>query len=171
MSKARREVATMTRKAKAWVTRSPVSCLVFHFYFLLAAFLLIALAMTSAAHAQVFGVPKPTIMIEKKGKCVADTETMRREHMNLLKHHRVEAVHEGVRTTRYSLNGCVECHASSQNHSVIGTKDNFCESCHRYAAVKIDCFECHSSRPASWLAAQKSARSTRTVATTGKRTP
>jgi hypothetical protein len=27
-------------------------------------------------------------------------------------------------------------------------KDHFCQSCHNYAAVKIDCFECHSSKPA-----------------------
>lgn len=164
------KVENATRKARAWVTRSPVSCLVFHFYFLLAAFLLIAIALTSAAHAQVFGVPKPTIMIEKKGRCVADTETMRREHMNLLKHQRVLTVHEGVRTTQYSLNGCIECHASSQNHSVIGTKDNFCESCHRYVAVKLDCFECHSSKPASAVAA-RDGEGSMTAVPKGKRAP
>jgi len=170
MNRTQAHVERMARKARAWVTRSPVSCLVFHFYFLLLAFMLIAFALTSAAHAQGFGVPKPTIMIEKKGKCVADTDTMRREHMNLLKHQRVGTVHDGVRTTQYSLNGCIECHASSQNHSVIGTKDNFCESCHEYVAVKLDCFECHSSKPASWVAAQHGDDSMRAAAT-GKRTP
>lgn len=170
MNKTKKRVEDATRKARAWVTRSPVSCLVFHFYFLLLAFMLIAFALTSAAHAQGFGVPKPTIMIEKKGKCVADTDTMRREHMNLLKHQRVGTVHDGVRTTQYSLNGCIECHASSQNHSVIGTKDNFCESCHEYVAVKLDCFECHSSKPANALAA-RDGESPAPLIPTGRRAP
>jgi [DsrC]-trisulfide reductase subunit J len=158
MNKARFRVQDVTRKAKAWVTRSPFSCVVFHSSFLLVAFILILLAFSSAAHAQVFGVPKPTILIEKKGRCVADTDIMRREHMNLLKHQRDKTVREGVRTTQYSLNGCIECHASSQNHSVIGTKDNFCESCHAYVAIKLDCFECHASRPMNAPSAQRDDR-------------
>ena len=167
MTKAGKPFESTTRKARAWVTRSPVSCFIFHSSFLLIAFALIMIAFASAAHAQVFGVPKPTIMIEKKGRCVADTETMRREHMNLLKHQREKTVRDGVRTQQYSLNGCIECHASSQNHSVIGTKDNFCESCHAYVAVKLDCFECHASKPQSAAVAQDGERTVRT----GNRAP
>ena len=32
---------------------------------------------------------------------------------------------------------------------VTAAKDNFCVSCDSYAAVKIDCFDCHSSKPQS----------------------
>jgi hypothetical protein len=83
----------------------------------------------------------------KGGKCVQDEEFMRRNHMVLLKHQRDETMHKGIRTTKYSLKSCVDCHASPKNNSVIGTNDNFCQGCHSYAAVKLDCFECHSSKP------------------------
>jgi len=74
---------------------------------------------------------------------------MRRNHMKLLMHHRDETVHEGVRTKKYSLKQCINCHASKETGSVTAAKDNFCVSCHSYAAVKIDCFDCHSSKPQS----------------------
>lgn len=104
-------------------------------------------AVCSPALAEAGRVPKPAIVIEKSGQCVADTDTMRREHMKLLQHQRDRTVREGVRTPQYSLTGCIECHASRRNNSVVGTKDNFCESCHTYVGVKLDCFECHASKP------------------------
>lgn len=92
--------------------------------------------------------------IDAKGdKCVRDTDYMRRNHMNLLKHQRDDTMRKGIRTTQYSLKGCIDCHASPKNNSVIGTKDNFCQGCHSYAAVKLDCFECHSSKPKAASAA------------------
>ena len=103
-------------------------------------------------------VPKPVIEAAKGEKCVAAPEIMRREHMNLLKHHRDQTVHQGVRTRQYSLNGCIECHASSRNNSVVGGNENFCQSCHTYAAVKLDCFECHTGTPASTAQAGKGRR-------------
>lgn len=107
---------------------------------------LLALSMVSAAHATETGrVVKPNIVIEKGDKCVAPTEVMRREHMNMLKHQRDKTVHEGIRTTEHSLKGCIDCHASSKNGSVVGSRDNFCQTCHAYTAVKLDCFECHST--------------------------
>ena len=83
----------------------------------------------------------------RPGKCVEDTPYMLRNHMELLKHHRDRTVHEGVRTTQYSLANCVACHASKETGRVTGSKDAFCEGCHQYAAVKLDCFECHADRP------------------------
>jgi hypothetical protein len=99
-------------------------------------------------------VPKPNIVIEKDGKCVAPPEVMRREHMNMLKHQRDLTVHEGIRAPKYSLKGCIDCHASKTNDAVVGTRDNFCQSCHAYAAVKLDCFECHSAKPSAATALQ-----------------
>jgi hypothetical protein len=29
----------------------------------------------------------------------------------------------------------------------VESKDHFCASCHSYAAVRVDCFECHASTP------------------------
>jgi hypothetical protein len=88
-------------------------------------------------------VPLPVVKIENSGDCVAPTAEMRRNHMKMLLHQRDETVHEGIRTKRFSLKGCVDCHASRKTGSVLG-KDGFCASCHAYAAVKIDCFECHT---------------------------
>ena len=75
---------------------------------------------------------------------------MRRNHMNMMFDHRTQAVHEGVRTEKFSLAGCVSCHAvnGSDNKPVAYASDkHFCRSCHAYAAVSIDCFECHESTP------------------------
>ena len=56
-------------------------------------------------------VPKPAVAISAPGKCVEDTQFMRRNHMELLKHHRDRTVREGIRTTQHSLANCVTCHA------------------------------------------------------------
>jgi hypothetical protein len=92
--------------------------------------------------------PKPVITHAVKGEqCVEDTEYMRKNHMKLLNVHRDKTVIEGVRTPKHSLKGCVECHASEKTGSVATAKEDFCVSCHSYAAVKIDCFDCHSTKP------------------------
>jgi hypothetical protein len=92
-------------------------------------------------------VPKPVIEAGKGEQCVESTDFMRRNHMELLKHQRDATTHQGIRTRNHSLNGCIECHASRKNNSVVGSDQNFCQSCHSYAAVKLDCFECHASKP------------------------
>ena len=91
-------------------------------------------------------VPKPVINIDKPGRCVEDTATMRREHPDMLRHQRDLTMHEGIRTPRHSLKECVQCHASKASGSVLGEK-GFCQSCHEYASVRIDCFSCHASKP------------------------
>jgi hypothetical protein len=90
--------------------------------------------------------PGPVIEPARGAQCVADPAFMRRNHMDLLKHQRNETVHLGVRDARASLKGCIECHASKATGSVAAAKTDFCISCHSYAAVKVDCFECHSSK-------------------------
>jgi hypothetical protein len=71
---------------------------------------------------------------------------MRREHPNLLKHRRDRTVREGVRGGDNALTACIDCHAGKAGGDVIGGPDAFCQSCHSYAAVKLDCFECHQSK-------------------------
>jgi hypothetical protein len=88
----------------------------------------------------------PTVKTYKGDKCVEDTEFMRRNHMKVILHQRDETMHRGIRTQKYSLKNCVDCHADPKTNSVLG-KDGFCESCHVYASVSIDCFTCHSSAP------------------------
>lgn len=118
---------------------------------------LIALACAAAvvradgADASRVPMPHPAIPASAGTKCVRDTEFMRRNHYELLLHHRTLTVHEGIRTRQESLANCVNCHAGKGGR-VTGSKDAFCVSCHAYAAVKIDCFECHSDRPAPSVA-------------------
>ncbi|HKB54659.1 MAG TPA: hypothetical protein VKD22_11715 [Ramlibacter sp.] len=106
--------------------------------------------------AATVAVAQPVIERATKGtQCVADPSFMRRNHMDLLKHQRVLTVHDGMRNGKFSLKACVSCHASRETGSVAAGPNDFCVSCHSYAAVKIDCFECHSSRPGgSQLAAR-----------------
>ncbi len=85
----------------------------------------------------------PVIKIERGEACVAPVAEMRRDHMKMLFHQRDRTMRQGLREPRFSLKGCIECHASQKTGSVLG-KDGFCSSCHAYAAVKVDCFECHT---------------------------
>lgn len=103
-------------------------------------------------------VPGPTVKIEKGEKCVEPTEEMRRNHMEMILHQRDRTVHDGIRSVKHSLKNCIDCHANPKTNSVLG-KDGFCESCHTYAAVKMDCFECHTPSPRKDAAGGKPASS------------
>ena len=96
------------------------------------------------------GVPVPVIPRGQGEACVADTEFMRRNHMTMLRHQRDETMRQGIRSNQYSLRECVACHAVKGPDAVlltVSSPEHFCRSCHDYAAVKIDCFQCHASRP------------------------
>ena len=81
--------------------------------------------------------------------CVAPTDDMRRNHMNYIKHQRVRTVHEGVRGSKFSLVGCVDCHAAVEGGTAvpINSEGQFCQGCHDFASVSIDCFQCHRGIP------------------------
>ncbi|MEW6677993.1 MAG: hypothetical protein AB1421_08730 [Pseudomonadota bacterium] len=104
--------------------------------------LLAAPSMQAAA-----GVDLPKLEKGKGEKCVEDTQLMRRNHMDFLKHHRDETMRKGIRTTKHSLKGCVECHASEKTGSVAASKEDFCAACHSFASVKLDCWDCHATKP------------------------
>ncbi len=105
--------------------------------------LLLCLCIPVAWAAEAYA---PALDIGKGGQCVRDPQWMRKNHMHLLKHQRDEAVRKGIRSEQDSLKNCVECHASLSDNSVTARDDSFCVGCHRYEAVKIDCFECHASK-------------------------
>lgn len=110
--------------------------------------LFIALSMVAAAGSA--DVPKPKIPKGKGDRCVEDTNVMRKNHMEFLLHQRDETVHDGIRTKKHSLKECLSCHAVNDEKNMpvgIDDKRHFCNSCHTYAAVSIDCFECHQSKP------------------------
>ena len=92
------------------------------------------------------GVPQPIIEKARSGPCVEDPAVMRRDHPDLLGHQRDRTMREGIRTPRHSLKQCIACHANANTDSVIG-EHGFCQSCHDYVSVRIDCFRCHSAKP------------------------
>lgn len=110
----------------------------------------VALLSLAGLTAATGDVPYPDIPKGQGETCVEDTEFMRRNHMSLLMHQRDDTMRKGVRSTQHSLKECLNCHAVPGPDSIPVTVDDpkhFCRSCHDYAAVKIDCFQCHASRP------------------------
>jgi len=103
--------------------------------------------LAAVAHADGGRVPLPKLTVDRSTTCVAPPEVMRRTHMEMLKHRRDRTVHEGVRGGDQALNRCLECHASKTTGAAIGSPDAFCQSCHDYVGVKLDCFDCHQGRP------------------------
>jgi cytochrome c553 len=92
--------------------------------------------------------PRPAIVKAKGEECVQPTDVMRKRHFEFILPQRDETEQKGSRTERYYLTECIECHATrdeSGTYLPIDAKGQFCESCHRYAAVSIDCFQCHES--------------------------
>ncbi len=83
--------------------------------------------------------------------CVEPTEFMRRNHMEVIKHQRDETVHNGIRSTKHSLAGCIDCHVGTGPDRLpvpVDSDGQFCSACHAFAAVRLNCFDCHATVPA-----------------------
>jgi len=86
----------------------------------------------------------------RSGGCVESVPVMRKKHMDFLFHQRDNTMHYGIRTKPHSLKGCVNCHVQrdEQGRNVpINAPNQFCQDCHQYVAVNIDCFQCHVATP------------------------
>ncbi len=95
-------------------------------------------------------VPKAKAKANPKTLCVRDVKDMRKNHMKYLLHQRDETMYKGIRTKKDSLARCISCHVTKDakgNYPNFGEDKYFCSSCHNYAAVKVDCFDCHNSKP------------------------
>jgi len=111
---------------------------------------LVAVAAGAAALTRFKGTDRPHVPRGQGEACVADTDWIRRNHMVALDRQRDATVHEGLRTPRFSLAGCLACHAvAGEDGRAVTAADSrhFCRVCHDYAAVRVDCFDCHASRP------------------------
>ncbi len=115
--------------------------------------LLVALAIVTGGITAVSAQGSTPIPAPAKGKgdkCVAPTDWMRRNHMAALLHKRDATMHEGIRTPKFALKECISCHAvngADGKPVTVADPKHFCRTCHDYAAVSVDCFECHASRP------------------------
>jgi predicted CXXCH cytochrome family protein len=120
---------------------------------LLAAFAVVALAVALATPGGACAqerVPYPEIAKGEGEACVRETAFMRSNHMDLLLHQRDQTMREGIRPERESLKACLTCHAVRDAGGQPVTAEDpkhFCRACHDYAAVRVDCFQCHDSRP------------------------
>ena len=82
--------------------------------------------------------------------CVAETNDIRRNHMDYMKHGRDDTVRDGNRTGQFSLAGCIDCHAAADaagKYAPVDSEGQFCRSCHAYVAVNPACFQCHRTTP------------------------
>lgn len=108
----------------------------------------VVLLTAGTASAEDSGVPLPHPAKAFKGdQCVEPVDVIRRKHPDFLKHQRDETVKDGIRGKKYSLVDCVECHAVPDPEAGgARTVRTFCNECHKYAAVSIDCFQCHTTK-------------------------
>lgn len=115
------------------------------------AMLLLALVCVTGGITWVFAdTPLPSLPKGKGEKCVEPTDMMRRDHMKLLVHQRDETMHRGIRTKKHSLVECLNCHTQKDKQGTyipINANGEFCQTCHVYSGVKMDCFECHATTP------------------------
>ena len=116
----------------------------------------LATALVAMAAMAAPALAKPPSLDKATGeKCVEETSVMRKRHMDFLKHQRDDTVHGGIRGAKHSLAGCIECHANAKDGAVLGSPQHFCQGCHAYAAVKLDCFDCHAAHTKAAQASQK----------------
>lgn len=88
-------------------------------------------------------LPKPELPPGGEKQCVMPADYMRASHMQLLNEWRDNVLRDGNREI-LEINGkkypkglqmaCMECHSN---------KEQFCDTCHTYAAVDPYCWDCH----------------------------
>ena len=117
---------------------------------LLAGMALLGLPLVAQSETPLPVIPEASSRFSDAQGCVEPTEEMRKDHMEYILHQRDKTMHEGIRTRQYSLEECINCHVPGDDSGKvvrIDSTEHFCNSCHSYAAVNIDCFQCHSDRP------------------------
>ena len=117
---------------------------------LIAGLIALFLTLLSSTGAAVADVVTPEVPMGRGAQCVEPIEIMRRDHFEFIKHQRDQTVYHGIRGSKHSLAGCIDCHASKSAEGEflpINAEGQFCQTCHTYAAVKIDCFTCHATVP------------------------
>ena len=83
-------------------------------------------------------------------KCVEPTDVMRAQHHIFLNQQSHDTVVKGIRTKKYSLNNCINCHIkplADGTYPSVKSEEHFCSGCHIAAAAQVECFDCHASKP------------------------
>ncbi len=118
--------------------------------------LLVLLGFMLLSTSTLAETPFPTVHepSDKSLKCIQPEDEMRRNHMNYILHERDETMYEGIRNEPASLAGCIDCHVEPNDKGEIAgidSDEHFCNACHQYASVQIDCFQCHADRPQKYI--------------------
>ena len=118
--------------------------------------LLVLIGFMLLSTSTIAETPFPTVSkpSDESLKCIQPNDEMRKNHMNYILHERDETVYEGVRNEPGSLAACIDCHVEPNDKGEIAGIDSdqhFCNSCHQYASVQIDCFQCHADRPQKFI--------------------
>jgi predicted CXXCH cytochrome family protein len=95
-------------------------------------------------------IAKAVKKFDTEEQAIAHRDDMRKNHMDRLFHKRDQTMHEGIRTPKYSLKACINCHVPAPTKSKTVTHkdpEHFCVTCHEYVSVQLDCFQCHASHP------------------------
>ena len=107
------------------------------------------LALASPGYADEAGygptIPRATGTPHPEGN-----DYMRRWHMTMMRHDRDVTMYEGQRPVNASLGQCFDCHTVRDAAGMpvtVADERHFCRACHDYAAVQVDCFDCHRSTP------------------------
>lgn len=110
-----------------------------------------AIAPAFAQQATKAGRTPVPVVPKGAGKhCIRPVAYMRRYHMTMLLHQRNVSVEQGILGSDISIEKCITCHAvkgADGKPVTYASPKHFCNSCHSYVAVKIDCFDCHKSTP------------------------
>ena len=113
-------------------------------------FLGIICALLVTVFVQAEDIPPAKGKYSETTLCVEPVDIMRKQHFEFILDHRDRTVIEGIRTTQYSLKNCIDCHITANaqgEYARYSQATHFCASCHQFAAVTIDCFQCHADRP------------------------
>ena len=93
-------------------------------------------------------IPEAQARFSEAQGCVEPTDDMRVNHMQYILHQRDQTMYDGIRTRQHSLVECINCHVSDAPDAPrVSSEEHFCNSCHTYTAVSVDCFQCHADRP------------------------
>lgn len=95
-------------------------------------------------------IPKAKAKANEEFGCVEPLTEMRKNHMKFILHQRDDTMYKGIRTSKYALAECINCHVvpdQNGNYASYDEEEHFCNACHTYAAVNIDCFGCHRDTP------------------------
>jgi len=112
---------------------------------------LLGLAVLFGASAPSMAGDISPVIPKAAGTCVEEPGVMRKGHMDFLKHQRDDTLRQGIRGAKHSLKDCVSCHVQTVAGKPVPVNDDgqFCQSCHAFAAVSVDCFQCHATVPGS----------------------